>query len=506
MKTWLTKMAAKVVGKLGTAPSAPRPRRAGLAVEALEDRLVPSGIWGWDDPPSNPWSYTVPSGHGSDTIAVSVANGQLKVLDNGTPVPGTPLSLTGVTSITLTGGTNTTNTFVIQSTPAGIPMTVNFATDWDTATVGYAGSVQGVRGNVGFNGYDGLGQVTVDDSADTTSHSATLYNGALGGLAPASIFANNLPSVLVKGNAPAGDAISIADAHSSGNEFVGFPGKSTLWTDNENCNLEVDNFAKVVAIGNTPGDSATLHGSTAGANTLTARYAATTLSGPGYSLEVDYFGHAYAYGATSRDVATIYGLSGYCNDLHAGVGSDGVVGGELYSIGSTSLGDTESASLWPISSYAYYRLAQGFQGLTVNAGSANDIATLGAAFSVPCNFVGLANSSFLCGTGWAIQANSFAQLTAEGTTSGKSLMVSTPGDSTSYGGGPQGGTFLTTPAGYVEALGFGSYQHSAYSDLASEAQALNTLLTSLATYNAFPGTYSLTLTQPGSTATQKIAW
>ncbi|HEX5273344.1 MAG TPA: hypothetical protein VFW33_22765 [Gemmataceae bacterium] len=492
------------VKRLSATTSVPRPRRAGLAVESLEDRLVPAGVWGWGDPPpASPWSYTVPSGHSQDTIIVNAIGSQLQVLDvSGGQVNTTTVSLTGVSSITLTGGTGT-NTFDVQSTPAGVPMTVKFTTALDSALVGSNGSAQGVKGNVSFYGYNGSGTVTVDDSADTTAHSASLFNGALSGLAPASVFINNLPSLVVKANPSAGNSIQMVNSRTSANTFTGAPGKSTL--GGGGVTLEVDNFFKVDAIGETTGDSATLSGSTAGANTLSARYAATGLSGPGYSLEVDYFGHADAIGATSRDVANVSGLSGYCNESHVGEDPDGSVSGNIYSIASTSLSDTENAFWSPISSYAYWRSLRGFHGVTLNAGSANDFVMMSADFYSPCSFVGLANSAFLGGKGWAIQANAFAQVMANGNPSSPSLMVSTPGDSTIYSAG-QAGNGMTTPTGYVEGLGFGSSQHSTYADLASEAQALNTLLTSLASQYAFPGIYWLTLTQPGSTATQTITW
>jgi hypothetical protein len=459
MIRWLTSVAT-TFRKLGSGKPGRRPQeRARLMIEALEDRLVLSGISGWYDPPTNPWSYTIPSGMGQQTIQVSLVGSQLQVLDNGAPVPGTPLPVTGISSITLTGGTGNTNTFNILSTP-NVPVTVNLVTPRDSAAVGSAHSAQGIQGRLSINGTLGWGQATVDDSADPTAHAVSAFNGSITGLTPGGILYSGLSVMDVKANGSVSNGITMANALSSGNVFTGAPGKSTLAYGSYA--LEVDNFATVHAISDFAGDSATLTGSSAGANTFTARYAATTLTGPGYSLEVDSFTSVTATSANPGDTASLYAPSGYSNTF-AGRPTDSY----LETTANNSTGATYSVSNTP-----YFRDARGFATVQAYSGSTNDIAKLNGTATGHNSFVGVSNACYLGGSGWGIQANSFNQVSVSANSASTALMASVAGDSSSLTGIPSDGTFAG-PGWYILEYGFGAVHQHVYASLAAADAALN---------------------------------
>jgi hypothetical protein len=468
MNRWLTSVAKKVK-KLSQSSAAPRPRRAGPVIEALEERLLMAGDLGWVDPPSNPWKYTLPSAVGQQTITVSVVGSQVQILDNGAPLPGTPLSVTGLSSITLTGGTGNTNTFNILSTP-NVPVTVNLVTPRDSASVGSAHSAQSILGRLSISGW---GQATVDDSADPTAHAVSAYNGVITGLTPGNnITCGGFVQMAVKANGSLGNSVTMANAVSSGNMFTGAPGKSTLATSS--CALEFDNFATVRAISDFAGETATLTGSSAGANTLTARYAATTLTGPGYSLEVDSFTSVTATSTNAGDSASLYAPTGWTNQF-AGLPTDSY----LETTGNPSTGAVYGPSNTP-----YFRDARGFATVQAYSGSANDIANLRGTASGHNSFVGVSNASFLGGSGWGIQANSFNQVSVTANSASTALMGSVAGDSSSLSGIPSDGTFAG-PGWYILEYGFGAVHQHVYPSLFAADSALNPA--SATTVNA-PGT------------------
>jgi hypothetical protein len=460
MIRWLTSVAA-TFQKLGSGKPVRRPQeRTRLGIDVLEERLVLSGTSGWGDPPSNPWSYTIPYGWGQQTIQVSLVGSQLQVLDNGAPVPGTPLSVTGISSITLNGGTGNTNTFNILSTP-NVPVTVNLVTPRDSAAVGSAGSVQSIQGRLSINDVFGWGdQATVDDSADTTAHTVSAFNGSISGLAPGTISYSGLSLMDIKAKGSVSNAITMANALSSGNTFTGAPGKSTLTSGSYA--LEVDSFATVHAISDFVGDSATLTGSSAGPNTLTARYAATTLTGPGYSLEVDSFTSVTATGANVGDAAFLYAPSGWANNF---VGSP--TDSYLETTYNLSTGVAYTRSNTP-----YFRDARGFATVQAYSGSTSDIAYLSGTASGQNSFVGVSNASFLGGSGWGIQANNFNQVSVTGNPASTALMASVTGDSSSFNGMAADGAF-TGPGWEILAYNFGAARQHVFANLSSADAALN---------------------------------
>ncbi len=486
MSQWLTRVAAKVK-KLGQAHSAPRPRRARLGVEALEERLVMAGNLGWGDPPPappNPWSYTVPSGHGSDTIVVSAVNNQLQVLDNNVPVPGTPLSLTGITSISITGGTNTVNTFDILSTYGGVPMSINLATASDSALVCSSaiggGNVQGIWGPLTINGYNGAGKVAVDDSGDTSPGTFTIGNGSVSALGQATVSYQGVSSVVVKAGPSAGNSITMSTPPTGYNTFTAAPGKSTL--SGTGYSLEADNFAHVDAVSRAGGGAASLYGAWSGTNTYYGQLNYSALTGPGYSVEADSFSTVNAFSRSSSDLAYLWGAAGVSNTFSGQPGE----------------------SMIHSSNWSFYVDTHGFGSVTAYAGSASDTASLFSGYSGSTTFVGLANSSFLCGGGWAIQVNNFSHVGVSGNGSSFAELVSiAPWDGSSYSGTQVSGT-LSGPGWSIQANGFGGsglsgtgVVHVPYTYLYDAASHLQSFFSGLKNYQyGFSGTFSVTLQDP----------
>jgi hypothetical protein len=81
---------------------------------------------------NGPLTYTAPSGNGSNAIVLTVNGSNPEVFDNGSVVAQQAISNT--TSVALTGGTSTSNTFEIRNT-AGVPTAVNLTTGSDLAFV-----------------------------------------------------------------------------------------------------------------------------------------------------------------------------------------------------------------------------------------------------------------------------------------------------------------------------------------------------------------------------------
>ncbi len=576
MSRLLTRVVAKFK-KLSKAPTAARPRRARLGVEALESRLVMSGsswggLWSGSDysaPPPNPWSYTLPSGHGSDTIVVSANGGYLQVLDNGAAVAGTPLPLSGITSIAIQGGTSTVNKFLIQSTPAGVPVTISFGTGSDSAVVGSAGSAQYIQGSLTIRGDYGTGNLTVDDSADAGARTVTMDNGSLIGLAPGQILYSGLPTVVAKAGSAAGNSIKMYTPQTAGNSFTGRTTYCTL--KGSGYYLEADNFAQVDAVSLASGDSAMLWGPSSGTNTFTANRPTATLTGSGYSLQVDYFGSVHAVSSAWHDTATLYGQYGTANAFTAGptycslVGSsyddeaegfNQVVaksatasdvaylhGGSAFQNGlwaspsratlygsawpqtytveadafpqvvaygatandtanlSGSYGGTNTLTAYPadlagdpayasLSGGGYSIQVSGFNSLTANSHSSYDIARLFTRDRTS-TLVGLPNTSFLCGFGWAIQAN-FSQVNVYGNGASGAWLVN-PGVP-----GYWNGYAFYGSGWYVQPVGFASVNYSSYSTAYAAAADLQSEFTSLKSFYHFVGSFQVILPDPGA--------
>jgi hypothetical protein len=155
--------------------------RSRLGVESLERRELLS---------ATPLNWIAPSGSGPNAIVLQVSGGDLQVLDNGNLVADQAIASTS--AVSLTAGSNTTNTFSITGTAAGVPTTITCQTLNDTVNVGLNGSVQGIRGALTITNPPSFTTIHVDDSADATSRTVAVGNGASGyglihGLAPADI-------------------------------------------------------------------------------------------------------------------------------------------------------------------------------------------------------------------------------------------------------------------------------------------------------------------------------
>jgi hypothetical protein len=98
-------------------------------------------------------------------------------------VASTPSNAFGL-STTLNSGTGA-DTVTVQTTTG--PLTVNGQDGRDTVTIGNAGNTQGIRGAVSVTNAASFTALTVDDSADAVSRTATINVGAVLGLSPAAI-------------------------------------------------------------------------------------------------------------------------------------------------------------------------------------------------------------------------------------------------------------------------------------------------------------------------------
>jgi hypothetical protein len=244
--------------------------------------------------------------------------------------------------------------------------------------------------------------------------------------------------------------------------------------------LEADNFATVDAVSNAHGDQAGLGGAFNGTNTYTARYAATTLTGLGYSLEVDYFSIVIARNPSAAiGVANLYPLSGYANGFYGDPTAS-----YMFSFANTDRVNPVS-TITDDTALPYYRSALGFNAVTA-LGAGSDVSAALYNYNYwdhgtsvgPCNFVGLSNSSFLCGKGWAIQVNSAIVTVQCSGNSATALMVSVPGDST---------------GAITNVSGFATINNSKYTDFSSAVQALSAIFGGLWQKYGFPGSFSLNL-------------
>jgi hypothetical protein len=172
---------ASQVRQGGNRSASPRTR---LGVEALEQRDLMAAL-----------TFTAPS-TGPNDIVLQSSNGYLQVSNNGSLVAQQAIAST--TSVSLTGGTSSTNTFTntfeIYSTALNVPTTVNFKTAFDSAYVGMnAGNglgptLSGIQGTLSIYGYNGNGTVNVNDTGDLSLHSnVTISSAGITGLAPAAI-------------------------------------------------------------------------------------------------------------------------------------------------------------------------------------------------------------------------------------------------------------------------------------------------------------------------------
>jgi hypothetical protein len=157
----------------------PQPRRAGLAVEALEGRLVPTAfvlsgttltVSGDQDQPNE-----------NDTILISTTSaGAAQVTLNGGTMTFSPGAVSTI-RVNPGGGVNAVS---VVGSPGEVDVTGNGS---DTVTVGN-GTLAGIRGPVYVTNPPSYTALTIDDSADTTARNVTVSGGAITGLAPAAIY------------------------------------------------------------------------------------------------------------------------------------------------------------------------------------------------------------------------------------------------------------------------------------------------------------------------------
>src|SRR5262249_27503756 len=106
------------------------------------------------------------------------------------------------------------------------------------------------------------------------------------------------------------------------------------------------------------------------------------------------------------------------------------------------------------------------------------------------SFVGLPTSSFLCGFGWAIQANNFSQVNVSGNSLSGAWLVN-PG----VAGYWNGSTFYGS-GWSLQPSGFGQVNYSVYSAASTAPAALQPALTSMKQSYRFSGSFQVTLSDP----------
>jgi hypothetical protein len=331
-------------------------------LEALEERtLMSGGPLSPAVPPAlrsrTPLNWTAPSNNGANDISLRIVGWDVEVFDNGRLVASKLLSRTS--AITLTGGLNTINDFVLGVTPAGIPTTINLRTGDDWINLGgSARNVQNLKGAVTINGVGGDNGIVVYDLADTGTRIATISSTSITGLAPAPIQFSNMywlnifsgtgpgsryaitgsPSDVDFGDYGTGDSVTISstsgrvytwshaldsvafDGPTSGsNTFTGAP----TWDRMAGSGFSntAFNFPSVTANSHSVSDIANLDGASTGLNTFSADLTSAALSGLGYFIQVESFATVNVTSHSSGDAAYLHGISSFYQNLFdAGVG------------------------------------------------------------------------------------------------------------------------------------------------------------------------------------------
>ena len=107
------------------------------------------------------------------TFNTSVVTNLVSIFDNGKLVGGGDAA--SISSITITTAANSINSFDIQGTTAGVPVTLNLQSSKNTVHVGDTTGVQNIKGIFNINNQSiGILNVTVDDTSDTGTRTATI--------------------------------------------------------------------------------------------------------------------------------------------------------------------------------------------------------------------------------------------------------------------------------------------------------------------------------------------
>jgi acrosin len=294
------------------------------------------------------------------------------------------ISYSNLNALTVDGGTGG-NTFTITGTPAATtlntgtgndsvsvlatsqPLTINGQGGSDSVTLGNAGSVQGILGDMTISNAAGSTALTVDDSADGTARTANLDAGVLTGLAPAAISYSNLSALT-------------GDGGTGGNSFTisGTPAATTLNTGTGNDSVTVQATSQTLAVnGQNGSDSVTIGNAHSvqgidGAVTITNAAGATALT-------VDDSGDGTARTAT-LGASSLTGLAPaaitYANLRTLTV--DGGSGGNTFTITGTP-----AATFLNSGTGADTVMVQATsQALTVNGQNGPDTVTVGNAHSI----------------------------------------------------------------------------------------------------------------------------
>jgi hypothetical protein len=355
MTAWLKTVAAKLTKRGKGRPGVWPQRRARLGLETLEARELLSGT---------PLVWTAPSTV-SNTISLSVNAGQVQVWDNG--VLEVSRAVTSISSITLNGNNSAQNTFDILSTPPGIATTIQsskpsgYSSYSESVTVGDSSGVQHIQGTLTINGSLGyVNKITVDDSADMGTRSATVSGSSITGLAPATIHYSGLLDVFgeldvqgsrgqnssykITGTTPsnlnffdnsasdrvtvssttgdvvvngmAGDTASLIGPSSGTNVFLARPDYAILqlyYPSNDVDSVRVNGFSKVTAYSHSASDYAVLDGAGSGTNVFTAWPKDAVMKGSGYADEAVNFSKVTAQSYSTSDVAYLNGASSGTN-------------------------------------------------------------------------------------------------------------------------------------------------------------------------------------------------
>jgi hypothetical protein len=236
----------------------------------------------------------------------------VQVRDNG--VLKVSRAVTSTSSITLNADANVQNTFDILSTPQGIATTIQFSkpSGYSTATesvnVGNGSSVQGILGNLDVQGVIDFTTLTVDDSADKGTRSATLSGSSITELARGTISYSGVNVVTVQGS---------SGQHNS-YKITGSPGTLTLDDHSASDTVSVSSTSNGVVVNGMAGDTASLVGPSSGTNVFFASpdYAILQLYYPSNdvdSVRVNGFSKVTAYSHSASDYAVLYGVSGTSN-------------------------------------------------------------------------------------------------------------------------------------------------------------------------------------------------
>lgn len=259
MRQLLTSLVARFKKSNQRRPASPMLRRARLGVEILEQRELIAG---------NLLSYTAPSGNGANNILLRVNGSNLEVLENNILAVSQPVASTS--AVSLAGGTNTTNTFNVQSTAAGVPTTISLTAIGDSAKVGNpSNGVQSILGALTIQGLNGWSPVTVDDTADTATRIATLGSKSVTGLAPADINFSGVYTLTVNGGKGSYNIFDI----------TGTPGVTNLHDNSNGDYVYLQSVSGTTNAYGLPGDWLYLYGSSNGSNSLYATPTFASLSG-----------------------------------------------------------------------------------------------------------------------------------------------------------------------------------------------------------------------------------